>query len=45
MADEIINRLENKLFPGLKQSIAFREVMIHMQIILDSFDYQFDVNY
>lgn len=26
VADEIINRLENKLFPGLKQSIAFREI-------------------
>ncbi|KAH9674213.1 prolycopene isomerase [Citrus sinensis] len=26
VADEIINRLENKLFPGLKQSIAFREL-------------------
>nr|AJT59423.1 CRTISO [Citrus maxima] len=26
VADGIINRLENKLFPGLKQSIAFREI-------------------
>lgn len=26
VADEIINRLENKLFPGLKQSIAFKEI-------------------
>ncbi|XP_009348566.2 prolycopene isomerase, chloroplastic [Pyrus x bretschneideri] len=26
VADEIIHRLENKLFPGLKSSIAFKEV-------------------
>lgn len=27
MADEIISRLEKKLFPGLKSSIVFKEVM------------------
>lgn len=26
VADEIISRLENKLFPGLKQSIVFKEI-------------------
>lgn len=27
MADEIIRRLESKLFPGLKSSVVFKEVM------------------
>lgn len=28
MADEIISRLEKKLFPGIRSSIAFMEVYI-----------------
>lgn len=27
VADEIIRRLESKLFPGLKSSVVFKEVM------------------
>lgn len=29
MADEIISRLEKNLFPGLKSSIVFKEVMLY----------------
>lgn len=32
VADEIISRLENKLFPGLKASIVFKEVQFMLKL-------------
>lgn len=37
MADEIISRLEKKLFPGLKSSIVFKEVQVFPQFYILGF--------